>query len=108
MPPTNITAAAASTTLSLSNPQSSNEEDLDIYDEIEIEDMTYDSKLQIYHYPCPCGDRFEVSVDSLRDGEDVAVCPSCSLMVRVIYELEDLPAAEKKEGKGRAKEGKAG
>ncbi|EDN10305.1 diphthamide biosynthesis protein 3 [Histoplasma ohiense] len=64
---------------------------LSIYDEIEIEDMTYDATLQIYHYPCPCGDRFEIGVADLRDGEEIAVCPSCSLMVRVIYDLDDLP-----------------
>ena len=58
-----------------------------IYDEIEIEDMTYDSTLEIYHYPCPCGDRFEIGIADLRDGEDIAVCPSCSLMIRVIYEV---------------------
>lgn len=58
-----------------------------IYDEIEIEDMIYDSTLQIYHYPCPCGDRFEIGIADLRDGEDIAVCPSCSLMIRVIYEV---------------------
>jgi len=58
-----------------------------IYDEIEIEDMTYDSTLQTYHYPCPCGDRFEIGIADLRDGEDIAVCPSCSLMIRVIYEV---------------------
>lgn len=57
-----------------------------IYDEIEIEDMTFDETLQIYHYPCPCGDRFEILIDDLRDGEDIAVCPSCSLMIRVIFE----------------------
>jgi len=57
------------------------------YDEIEIEDMTYDSTLQIYHYPCPCGDRFEISISDLRDGEDVAVCPSCSLMIKVIFDV---------------------
>ena len=58
-----------------------------IYDEIEIEDMTYDATLQIYHYPCPCGDRFEIGIADLRDGEDVAVCPSCSLMIRVIFDV---------------------
>lgn len=58
-----------------------------IYDEIEIEDMTYDSVLQIYHYPCPCGDRFEIGIADLRDKEDIAVCPSCSLMIRVIFEV---------------------
>ena len=60
---------------------------MSIYDEIEIEDMTFDSTLQIYHYPCPCGDRFEIGIADLRDGEDVAVCPSCSLMIKVIYEV---------------------
>jgi len=58
-----------------------------IYDEIEIEDMTFDSTLQIYHYPCPCGDRFEIGISDLRDGEDIAVCPSCSLMIRVVFEV---------------------
>lgn len=62
-------------------------EDLNIYDEIEIEDMTFDKTLQIYHYPCPCGDRFEIGIADLRDGEEIAVCPSCSLMIKVIYGL---------------------
>ena len=57
--------------------------------------MTYDSTLQVYHYPCPCGDRFEISIDDLRDQEtDIAVCPSCSLQIRVIYEVDDLPKPE--------------
>ena len=60
---------------------------MSMYDEIEIEDMTYDSTLQIYHYPCPCGDRFEIGIADLRDGEEVAVCPSCSLMIKVIFEV---------------------
>ena len=49
--------------------------------------MTFDPKLQIYHYPCPCGDRFEIAIADLRDGEEVAVCPSCSLMIKVIFEV---------------------
>ena len=61
-------------------------DDLNIYDEIEIEDMTFDKTLQIYHYPCPCGDRFEIGIADLRDGEEIAVCPSCSLMIKVIYD----------------------
>jgi len=61
-----------------------------IYDEIEIEDMTYDPTLEIYHYPCPCGDRFEIAIADLRDQEDIAVCPSCSLMIRVIFEVVSL------------------
>ncbi len=59
---------------------------MSFYDEIEIEDMTYDEATTLYHYPCPCGDRFEISLGDLRDGEDVAVCPSCSLQIKVIFE----------------------
>jgi diphthamide biosynthesis protein 3 len=62
------------------------DEALNIYDEIEIEDMTFDPNIQIYTYPCPCGDRFEIAIDDLRDGEEIAVCPSCSLMIRVIFD----------------------
>ncbi len=61
-------------------------DDLNIYDEIEIEDMTFDKTLRIYHYPCPCGDRFEIGLADLRDGEEIAVCPSCSLMIKVIFD----------------------
>lgn len=63
------------------------DEEYTIYDEIEIEDMTFDEALQVYHYPCPCGDRFSIGIDDLRDEQDIAVCPSCSLMIRVIFDL---------------------
>ncbi|KAG5440920.1 hypothetical protein PCK2_000075, partial [Pneumocystis canis] len=59
---------------------------MNIYDEIEIEDFTFDAELEIYHYPCPCGDRFEISLNDLKEGETIAYCPSCSLMIRVIYD----------------------
>ena len=45
---------------------------------------------QIFQYPCPCGDRFAISLYDMQEGEDIAVCPSCSLMVKVIFEPEDL------------------
>uniref|UniRef100_A0A915AK95 Diphthamide biosynthesis protein 3 n=1 Tax=Parascaris univalens TaxID=6257 RepID=A0A915AK95_PARUN len=56
------------------------------HDEIEIEDFEYDDDTCIYTYPCPCGDRFEISKEMLESGEDIATCPSCSLIVRVIYD----------------------
>ena len=62
-----------------------------IYEEIEIEDMDFDLSSQIYYYPCPCGDRFRISLEDLNDGEDVAICPSCSLRIRVIFSLDSLP-----------------
>lgn len=59
------------------------------YDEIEIEDMAWDDVKKVFHYPCPCGDRFEISRKQLRDYEDIATCPSCSLIIRVIYDPLD-------------------
>ena len=56
------------------------------YDEIEIEDMAWDEEKRVYHYPCPCGDRFEISRRQLANYEDIAICPSCSLVIRVIYD----------------------
>ena len=66
---------------------SDGEEEIAVYDEVEIEDMTFDEAVQIYHYPCPCGDRFEIALADLQDeSNDIAVCPSCSLMIRVIFD----------------------
>ncbi|KAI1195302.1 zf-CSL-domain-containing protein [Nemania serpens] len=43
------------------------EDEIAVYDEVEIEDMTFDETLQIFHYPCPCGDRFEIALVDLQD-----------------------------------------
>jgi len=59
------------------------------HDEIEIEDFDYDEETETYHYPCPCGDRFEITKEELAAGEETATCPSCSLVVKVIYDPED-------------------
>ena len=71
----------------------------------QIEDMEFDEENLLFHSPCPCGDRFEISLVSsnlvlyylpvtdccdkqaqLHEGEDIARCPSCSLIIRVIYD----------------------
>ncbi|KAI7782790.1 diphthamide biosynthesis protein 3 [Diaporthe eres] len=83
----------------------SDDEDISVYDEVEIEDMTYDETLQTYHYPCPCGDRFEIALLDLQDeSNDIAVCPSCSLMIRVIYEVDNLPKPDEPEPDSAADE----
>jgi diphthamide biosynthesis protein 3 len=82
------------------------------HDEIEIEDFEYDEEEKTYYYPCPCGDRFQITKvlpfsilavldlvasyknliiltplqEELKAGEEVATCPSCSLIVKVIYD----------------------
>lgn len=64
------------------------------HDEIEIEDMEYDEETETYYYPCPCGDRFEITKEDLMNGEDVAKCPSCSLMIKIIYDIDDFLECE--------------
>lgn len=59
------------------------------YDEIEIEDMTFDENDGIYYYTCPCGDLFQLSIEDIMNGECIAKCPSCSLIVKVIYNIKD-------------------
>ncbi|KAI0804759.1 hypothetical protein BC629DRAFT_1283397 [Irpex lacteus] len=71
------------------------------YDEVEIEDMVWDEEKRVYHYPCPCGDRFEISKKQLKNYEDIATCPSCSLIIRVIYDpldYEDEPDTDEEDG----------
>lgn len=34
----------------------------DLVAQIEIEDMEFDEDQQVYTYPCPCGDKFTISI----------------------------------------------
>lgn len=60
-----------------------------LYDEIDLEDMSFDSESNTFFYPCPCGDQFQVSVDKLMDDSadmHIAACPNCGLEVSVRFE----------------------
>ncbi|KAJ4921671.1 hypothetical protein JOQ06_003351 [Pogonophryne albipinna] len=56
------------------------------HDEVEIEDFEFDEETETYYFPCPCGDRFCISKEDLENGEETATCPSCSLIVKVVYD----------------------
>ncbi|KAJ2800281.1 Diphthamide biosynthesis protein 3 [Coemansia guatemalensis] len=86
-----ITPAATADTAKSSKQVGSGTQadDSSFYDEIEIEDMDFDEELEVYHYPCPCGDRFEISIVMLEEGEYIAKCPSCSLLLKVIYDADE-------------------
>jgi diphthamide biosynthesis protein 3 len=62
------------------------------YDEVEIEDLTYNAATRLFTYPCPCGDKFQLSAEDLLAGEDVAPCPSCSLRIRIVLDPDTLEA----------------
>lgn len=51
--------------------------------------MSWSDDLQAYTYQCPCGDVFQITRGDLRAGEDIARCPSCTLVVRVVYDEDD-------------------
>lgn len=69
---------------------------MSVYDEIDVEDMHFNCDDSTLYYPCPCGDLFRVSLEDLKEGEDVATCPSCSLIIRVVYELDRLDEVVKR------------
>lgn len=68
-----------------------------VYDEVEIEDMSFDKEKGLYHFPCPCGDRFEITLSQLKEGDDIARCPSCSLIILVIYDQDDYLSDQEEE-----------
>ncbi|KAI5151016.1 diphthamide biosynthesis protein 3 [Enteropsectra breve] len=71
------------------------EEDfLSYYDEIDILDFKFHPETQQFSYPCPCGDIFIISLDDMKNGETVARCVSCSLIVFVVYEQKDVERYE--------------
>ena len=78
-----------------------------IYDEIKLSEMSFEPDNEeengdgeaeskdadgngSFYYPCPCGDRFVITLEELRDNEEIAYCPSCSLKIRVLYDPAEL------------------
>jgi len=74
------------------------------HDEVEIEDFEYEEEEETYYYPCPCGDRFAITREELECGEEVATCPSCSLIIKVIYDPEDFLVEEESPQSSSAKQ----
>lgn len=64
------------------------------YDEIEIEDMSWNDEQKAYTYQCPCGDLFQITLEELAAGEEVARCPSCSLYITVVYDPDMFAAVD--------------
>jgi diphthamide biosynthesis protein 3 len=60
-----------------------------VYEEVELSEMEWDEDEEAYFYPCPCGDRFIMPLEDLELGEEIALCPSCSLRIRVLYDPDD-------------------
>jgi diphthamide biosynthesis protein 3 len=65
-----------------------------VYEEVDIDDMDFDEEQGLYTYECPCGDLFQISEEELAEGEEIAYCPSCSLVIRVLYDPDDFAHEE--------------
>ncbi|KAJ2355934.1 Diphthamide biosynthesis protein 3 [Coemansia sp. RSA 2618] len=83
------TETAAAPNATDTNPSTADSGNINYYDEIEIEDMDYDEFEEEFSYPCPCGDKFIITKIELESGESVAKCPSCSLLLKVVYDPDD-------------------
>jgi diphthamide biosynthesis protein 3 len=57
-----------------------------VYDEIAFVDMDFDDETKTFTHACPCGDMFEISEEALRQGETIAHCNDCSLVIRVVLD----------------------
>lgn len=68
---------------------------MSVYDEIEIEDLDFDENTGIFTYPCPCGDKFNITLSQIKQGESIAKCPSCSLTIRIIYDEDSYKEYER-------------
>uniref|UniRef100_A0A8C3VGI6 Diphthamide biosynthesis protein 3 n=1 Tax=Catagonus wagneri TaxID=51154 RepID=A0A8C3VGI6_9CETA len=51
---------------------------------MEITDLEYDQALEMYFYLCESGDNFIPMKEELENEEDIAMCPGCSLIIKVI------------------------
>eukprot|EP00854_Cymbomonas_tetramitiformis_P027364 gene27364-33711_t len=51
------------------------------YEEVEIEDMSWDEDILAYTYECPCGDLFQITLEELKDANNAGDLTSLSLAV---------------------------
>jgi diphthamide biosynthesis protein 3 len=71
------------------------------YEEVALADMEWDEDLQAFTFECPCGDVFQITGDELAAGEDIAHCPSCSLVIRVLLDAQEFAASWAERSKQR-------
>mmetsp|Transcript_21597 Transcript_21597/g.60777 ORF Transcript_21597/g.60777 Transcript_21597/m.60777 type:complete len:89 (+) Transcript_21597:39-305(+) len=75
------------TTVVKMEEEKQNDVEDNFYEEVDIDDMEYDEDLETFFYPCPCGDRFQITNAQILDGETIGRCPSCTLYIKVLYDL---------------------
>ncbi|XP_076985023.1 diphthamide biosynthesis protein 3-like [Tamandua tetradactyla] len=64
------------------------------HDKVETEDFQYNEDLEMHFYPCPCEGNFSITKEDLENGEDMAMFPDCSLIIKVIYDKDQFMCGE--------------
>ncbi|KAF9110894.1 Diphthamide biosynthesis protein 4 [Mortierella sp. AM989] len=58
-----------------------------VNDDIDLDDMEYNEDTGAYTLPCRCSGEYIVSEDELELGVDTVACSTCSLIIRIHYEI---------------------
>lgn len=66
----------------------------DVYECVELEDMEFNEEEKVFLYQCPCGDKFRAELNLIQTefekdkeiGFVIAICPSCPLLLKVIFD----------------------
>ena len=56
-------------------------------DTVDLDTMTFDPASKVYSLSCRCGGCYLISESDMEDGVEVSCCTSCTLCVRVLYQL---------------------
>ncbi|KAF9970054.1 DnaJ sub C member 24 [Actinomortierella ambigua] len=58
-----------------------------VNDDVDLDDIDYDEESGSYSTPCRCSGEYVVSEAELELGVDTVMCSTCSLIVRIHYEV---------------------
>ena len=77
--------------ISSSNSTNNNKNDSSpYYETVDLLDLDFDEKEEVFSKDCPCGDKFYISVQELLENENIGNCPSCSLIIKVNYDTTNV------------------
>ena len=60
---------------------------LPISDTVDLDDMTFNPESETYSLPCRCGGCYDITEDDMERGVEIVCCSTCTLCVRVLYQL---------------------
>ncbi|KAL1918757.1 uncharacterized protein VTP21DRAFT_2779 [Calcarisporiella thermophila] len=58
--------------------------------EIDLDEMMYDETEDLYTYTCRCGGLYTITEEDMEIGAEIVQCSSCSLRMRILYEIAPL------------------